>query len=193
MLPIVSTPDSIVPARLSWTKQACEYLESGGLLTPGKYELIQGEIIPKMPQKLPHMRVTTLLILYLAATFGEKNAYTQGTLSLSASSAAEPDGFAPNNTSNTSNNNSVPVATDVILVAEVSDTTLRFDLAVKATLYAEAMIPEYWVIDIENRTIHVHQDPKDSLYQSITAVSENTTIAPLHAPNSPILVRNLLP
>jgi Uma2 family endonuclease len=76
---------------------------------------------------------------------------------------------------------------------EASDTTLRFDLTIKANLYATEQIPEYWVIDIESRIIHVHRDPQDGVYQSITQENETATIAPLHAPQSPILVQNLLP
>jgi Uma2 family endonuclease len=191
MLSTVPTPEATNPARICWTVQACEYLESGGLLTPGKYELIHGEIIPKMSQKLPHMRVVTRILLYLVAAFGEENAFSQGSLFLSSNSVPEPDGFATlpayNGTSN------IPSATDVALVVEASDTTLRFDLTVKANLYATEQVPEYWVIDIESRVIHVHRDPQDGVYQSITQETETNTITPLHAPQSPILVQNLLP
>jgi Uma2 family endonuclease len=191
MLSTVPTPNAINPARICWTLQACEYLESGGLLTPGKYELIHGEIIPKLSQKISHMRVVTRILLYLAATFGEENAFSQGSLFLSPHSVPEPDGFATLPTYNSTS--SIPNAADVALVVEASDTTLRFDLTVKANLYAKEQIPEYWAIDIENRLIYVHRDPQDGVYQSITQESELATITPLHAPQSPILVQNLLP
>jgi Uma2 family endonuclease len=198
MLSTIPTPDALMPARICWTKQACEYLESGGLLVAGKYELIQGEIIPKMPQKFLHMRVITRLFAYLIATFGEDKTFSQGSLSLSSTSSAEPDGFVTisaynNNSSNNTLSVPVPSAADVALVVEVSDTTLRFDLTAKATLYASEKIAEYWVIDIENRVIHVHRDPQNDVYQSITKESETSTIAPLHAPQNPILIKSLLP
>jgi Uma2 family endonuclease len=50
-----------------------------------------------------------------------------------------------------------PVAKDVLLVIEVSDSTLRFDLDVKARLYATQGIPEYWVIDLVNRRLVRHR------------------------------------
>lgn len=55
--------------------------------------------------------------------------------------------------------NSHPTADDVLLIIEVSDTTLRFDREVKARLYALHRIPEYWVIDLTNDRLHVHRDP----------------------------------
>jgi Uma2 family endonuclease len=190
-LSTIPTPDAIAPARICWTVQACEYLESGGLLTPGKYELIHGEIIPKMSQKLPHMRVISRIFAYLLAAFGEDSAFSQGSLFLSLNSVPEPDGFATLNAHN--NTSSIPSAADIALVVEASDTTLRFDLTVKAELYAAEQIPEYWVIDIDNRLIHVHRDPQNGVYQSITQEIETNTITPLHAPQSPILVQDLLP
>src|SRR5215472_6579923 len=40
---------------------------------------------------------------------------------------------------------------DMALVVEVSDTTLRFDLRVKARLYARAGVADYWVLDVNGR------------------------------------------
>jgi hypothetical protein len=50
------------PDRKRWTRKECEFLEQNGLLI-GRYELINGDIISKMGQNLPHvsMRVSDLL------------------------------------------------------------------------------------------------------------------------------------
>jgi len=44
-------------------------------------------------------------------------------------------------------------------VIEVSDTSLDLDQTVKAELYAEAGIPEYWIVDVVARTIQVLREP----------------------------------
>jgi Uma2 family endonuclease len=48
---------------------------------------------------------------------------------------------------------------DVLWAIEVSDATRRKDLKIKAPLYAEAGISEYWVIDLDERVTHVHRGP----------------------------------
>ena len=57
-----------------------------------------------------------------------------------------------------------PVAKDVLLLIEVSDSTLRYDLDVKARLYATHGIPEYWVIDLVSRRVVRHRAPKRTEY-----------------------------
>lgn len=46
-----------------------------------------------------------------------------------------------------------------LLVVEVSDQTLQMDLGVKAELYAAAGVPDYWVLDLAKRQLHVLRDP----------------------------------
>ncbi len=64
-------------------------------------------------------------------------------------------------------------------VAEVSNTTLSFDLAVKAKLFARAEIPEYCVVDIEGRRLIVHWRPADGVYGEPESIA--TLAAPEHA------------
>jgi Uma2 family endonuclease len=45
------------------------------------------------------------------------------------------------------------------LVVEVADTTLAFDLRTKVPLYARSGIPEVWVIDVNERAVHVFREP----------------------------------
>jgi Uma2 family endonuclease len=65
------------------------------------------------------------------------------------------------------------------LVAEISDSSLGFDLTTKAELYARAEIVEYWVVDVAAHRLIVHRDPREGLYASITAYSEGETVTPL--------------
>jgi len=43
----------------------------------------------------------------------------------------------------------------VLLVIEIADSTLERDLGVKANIYREAKIPEYWVVDVQHRCLHI--------------------------------------
>jgi Uma2 family endonuclease len=57
-----------------------------------------------------------------------------------------------------------PTAKDVLLLIEVSDSTLRYDLDVKARLYATQGISEYWVVDLVNRRVVRHRAPSRKQY-----------------------------
>lgn len=84
--------------------------------------------------------------------------------------------------------NANPQPGDLRLVVEISDTTVGFDLTAKAELYARAGIIEYWVVDIAARRLIVHRDPREGLYRSIAAYSEQESVSPLAAPGSPFNV-----
>jgi Uma2 family endonuclease len=89
---------------------------------------------------------------------------------------------------------------DVRLIVEVSDATLRFDRGRKSAIYAEAGIPEYWILNLNNRELEVRRDPAPHptmpcrfLYRDERILSESDTVTPLAAPNGTIIVADLLP
>lgn len=55
--------------------------------------------------------------------------------------------------------------TDVLLIIEVSDTTLNHDKTTKLRLYASANIPEYWVINLVDNCIEIYKKPNGKIYQ----------------------------
>ncbi|MCB0609467.1 MAG: Uma2 family endonuclease, partial [Lewinella sp.] len=60
-----------------------------------------------------------------------------------------------------------PRAEDILLVIEVAGSSLQKDRQVKMPLYAEAGIPEAWVIDLEGKTIEVYSSPAPEGYSRI--------------------------
>jgi len=71
----------------------------------------------------------------------------------------------------------------LVSVFEVSDTTLDFDVK-KARLYARAGIPDYWVLDVNNRRLIVHREPNAGRYASVLAYGQDEIVAPLAAPQA---------
>lgn len=61
---------------------------------------------------------------------------------------------------------------------EVSDTSLSRDSTVKAELYAETGIPEYWLLDVQGDALIVHSDLKNGIYQSVSIRRRGGTIRP---------------
>lgn len=60
-----------------------------------------------------------------------------------------------------------PTADQIILVVEVSDTSLRKDLTDKMQLYAEAGVPTYWVVDVRHKQVTVYTRPDEGVYAAI--------------------------
>lgn len=187
--------EEAAPGRKRWTRKECARLVKKGLLT-GRYELIEGEIISKMGQNRPHIISVGMVENWLKRVFGDLFTQSQAPIDVANESNAitepEPDGAALTQpfTSYTVNN---PGPADLLLVVEVSDTTLRYDVTTKARVYARAGIVEYWVLDLNNRRLIVHRDPQTSSYQTVTEHADTDTIAPLSRPDALTLVADLLP
>lgn len=77
---------------------------------------------------------------------------------------------------------------EVFLVIEVADTSLDDDRGVKAELYAEAEIPDYWIVNLVDGCVEVLRDPQGGHYQSLTTYHAGDEIRPLRFPDYPLVV-----
>ena len=143
-LPETPVPPALTnPPRRHWTRGEREQLEGLGLLNGGKWELIEGELLRKMPKKRPHVQVLAILTGWLISIFGDHFVNTEAPIDVSPednpTSEPEPDLIVlrPDFPGLWS---AVPQSEDLLLVIEISDTTLDFDTTVKAELYARAVI-----------------------------------------------------
>ena len=66
---------------------------------------------------------------------------------------------------------------DVLLLIEVADTSLAYDRTTKLRLYAEAGIPEYWIVDCSNETVEVYRNPGSDGYRDFTRAAGATTLS----------------
>jgi Uma2 family endonuclease len=180
-----------------WTRQALQFLIEGNLIEGEKYELFEGNLHEKMKNRrhiIAQRRLLQAFLLYYAAEYLQSEAPIDVAPADNETSAPEPD-LALLNRSDEDFLTSAPQPSDISLVIEIADSTLRRDLGAKAKRYAKAEIPEYWVIDIENRQVHVHQNPQPETetWGSITIFAEAETIAPLVKPTAAIAIGDILP
>jgi Uma2 family endonuclease len=156
-------------------------------------ELIEGDLIDKRPKKQPHTYALSRVVRRLMAVF--ESVYQEAPINVAPedtpTSEPEPDaivlkpefaGYRPEQ----------PQPNELALVVEVADTTLHFDLTVKAALYARAGIVEYWVLDLNGRRMIVHREPEAGIYKSVVAYRENERVASLAAPDHHLLVSDVL-
>jgi len=190
------TENAPAPFRIVWTRDDCERFEKEGLLIAGKYELVEGEIIRKMPQNRPHSAGVSRLFASCLSIFSMDFVQTQAGINVSPednpTSFPEPDVFVLNR-SIAHFLVDYPTPTDLALVAEVSDSTLAFDLSTKAGLYARAGIVEYWVLDVVGRALTVHREPREGRYQSVLRYAADESVATLAKPSERVIVSALLP
>ena len=127
-----------------------------------RVELIRGEIRQMNPIGHPHTVVVDFLTAWsFRVSTLEKLVRIQETIYLPASdSAPEPDVVWAVEKRYTNH----PQHSDVLLLVEVADTSLRVDCGEKALLYSESGIPEYWVVDIAGRRLIVHRQPGNGGY-----------------------------
>jgi Uma2 family endonuclease len=83
--------------------------------------------------------------------------------------------------------------TSALLVIEVADASLQYDLTTKAELYARGGIPEYWVVDLVHRTLVVFRNPEHGVYRVRETHHPGSRLAPLSWPDFPVEVGALFP
>ncbi len=185
--------------RKKFTRQEVEHLTAEGFFEGQRYELIDGDLIDKMGQKPPHPFAIQTFFEVLVRIFGFGFVRIQSSLDVSDAdrerNEPEPD-IAVTERSKTHYLDHHPRGEECLLVAEVSDTTLRSDLTRKAALYARAGVREYWVLDLKGRRLVVHRQPRDGVYRSIQFFNESDnvslegraeiiSVSELHPPTAP--------
>jgi Uma2 family endonuclease len=86
-----------------------------------------------------------------------------------------------------------PTSADVLLIVEVSDSSLRFDRGEKADLYAEAGVQDYWVVNVRARTIEVRRQPREGCYEQLDVAHLDDEVSPLAYPDLKLRVAELFP
>jgi Uma2 family endonuclease len=149
-----------------------------GLLNPDdRTELIEGEIIDMPPIGDRHAAVVRLLNTRLVRAVAEAaEISTQLPVRLSLRSEPQPD-FAVVRAKR-GGYRKHPQPRDVLLLIEVSDSTLRYDLGKRASLYASHGIPEYWVFDLQRDRVWRHRDPLGREYTRLDDVESGTLPLP---------------
>ncbi len=81
--------------------------------------------------------------------------------------------------------------TSALLVIEIASTSLPRDRTLKLRLYAQANIPEYWIVNLAERRLEVYREPAHAHYKSLRYYTLDETICPLFEPEWQIPVREL--
>ncbi len=159
-----------LPHRHRITVQEYHRMAEVGLLPPdARVELIDGEIIDMAPAADPHRSAVLLLDDLLHQAVGRQGiVLCQSSIRLDAHSEPEPD-LAVLRPRTDYYRGSAPTAADTLLVIEVSDTTWRYDRNTKVPFYARHGIPEVWLLDLPDATVHFFRGLENEHYTDESA------------------------
>lgn len=158
---------------------ADDYYKMGnaGIFTENdRVELIEGEIIDMVPIGSQHAYLLNKLNRIFSKQILETTLVRiQDPLRLNHHNEPEPDLVIVTNKNYSSHH---PGPEDTLLVIEVADSSLAYDLEIKTSLYARHNIPEVWVINLNDKKIHTFQKPHDGTYQQ-QSTCDTGTISPI--------------
>jgi Uma2 family endonuclease len=183
---------AFLPSRMRFSVDHYHKMIAAGVLTEYDHvELIDGEILEMAPIGSPHTATTALLTEWLS--LGLNRAATisvGGPLVLGDFSEPEPDLMLLTRREDFYRTQHA-VASDVLLLIEVSDSSLAYDQGIKRALYARSGVGEYWVVDLAGRRVFTYREPSESGYAYSCACGQAETISPLAFPALQLSVRDL--
>ncbi|WP_308253439.1 Uma2 family endonuclease [Geminocystis sp. GBBB08] len=180
-----------LPLRLLTVREYNLMAEVGILTHQEKVELINGQIITMSPQGSFHAAAITRTNRLFTKDFNQVLIRLQLPIIVNDFSQPEPD-IAIVKYDSLDYDDRHPNATEVYLIIEIADTTLKTDLEVKRQLYASANIPEYWVLDLKQRQLYVYRESNSQDYQTTMILSDQESISPLNFPETEIKVSEML-
>lgn len=185
-------------APLSFPRRPLSVIEYHKMIDAGVFhdddrlELIEGELIQMAPISDPHIQLVNVLIHVLSPQLAGLGILSpQNPIALPPDSEPEPDItiLKPECLRRVE----VPRAQDVLLLIEVSATTLAYDRDVKIPLYARHAIPELWIVDQASRSVMVYCDPGQDDYRRIRSARGTDMISPTPLPQVRVSLSELWP
>ena len=177
-----------------WTVKEYHKLGEMGFFHPEeRVELLSGNIITISAKGTANSSATRRTANVLRDILGNQgDVYYKSPIALDDNSEPEPDitlvridpfDYATHH----------PTPSEVYLIIEVADSSLAYDREIKAKIYARSGIADYWVLNVNNRQLHVFREPADDRYQSEVILGETANISPLQFPDFNIAIQEMLP
>lgn len=186
------------PRKRLFTREEYHAMGKAGILPydKGGVELIEGEIIVMSPIGDRH----SLCVLWLTEAFyeagrlaGRAHIQTQNPVATSEISEPRPDLMLMAYREDRYAAVGHPRSRDILLLVEVSDSSLDYDRNNKLRHYSEAGIPEVWIANLRDDCIEAYTDPSPEGYRSTRIYNRGDTISPTAFPDIEISVNDIIP
>jgi Uma2 family endonuclease len=161
---------------------------AGILLEDERFEMIEGELVPMNAKGLRHeVYKGSLLTFYMTNKMQGYQIIPETTFRFSADSYFEPDILFYDSRFKLAELSSATA----LLAIEIADTTLRFDMGQKASIYSQRGVKALWVIDVTSLDTHVFGTPDADGYQSKRIVKDDEILVPDFAPELALKLKDL--
>jgi Uma2 family endonuclease len=195
--PFLNQPvdEAAAPRPYHWTREMYYRAAEVGIFEGRRVQLLNGEIYNMAPQRNDHAIAIELLVDALRIVFA-KGYRVRIQLPIQAANHSEPEPDAAIIAGSPRGQKDHP--TTALLIVEVADTTLHLDRTIKAPLYAEMGVQDYWIVNLNARNVEIHRNPMQNAdgtfrYGDIHVADADDMLIPLTAPHAKIAVVDLLP
>ena len=180
---------SLITAK--WTTEEYHRMIAAGILCDRQVELLKGEIVEMPPEGEPHAYCSDEAGEYLAKLLGDRAKIRHAKpIILPNNSEPEPD-LAIVERLGREYREHHPYPENIFWLIEYANSSLEKDLDIKNKIYAEAGIPEYWVVNLKELHLVVFREPLDGDYATKFTLSTGT-IQPLAFPDISVAIKNVL-
>ena len=179
-----------VAVRRRFTVEEYHKMGEAGIFGEGdRVELVDGEVIEMNPIGWRHARCVDRLTMRLARAAGDRYIVgVQRPISLTEHGEPQPDLVIYEE----SPPGRQPGPGEVLVLIEVSDSTLSYDKDVKLPRYARAGIPEVWIVDLQGGAVERYNDPREDGYRRTERARRNEELVSETLPGLSIPVNDAL-
>ena len=183
---------AFVPEKTRISVDRYQKMIAAGILTErDRIELIDGEMVNTAPIGPKHAALTARLTKLFVLSVGDTAIVSPGgPVNLGDFSEPQPDVLLLRPRGDYYAGK-IPEASDVLLLIEISDSTLAFDQSTKRALYARHGVVEYWIVDVEGKRIQVHREPTVNGYAQAHEFSMTDSVSPQALPAVRLIVQSL--
>ena len=187
-----SRPTAIEPYRFT-VEQYYAMAQAGILKKDDRVELIDGVVVAMAPIGNRHMAaVDKYNVLFVEALGRRGIVRVQGSVMLGPRTLPEPD-LAILRPRDDFYSSRAAGPNDVLLIVEVSDSSVEYDRGEKLALYARHNIPEVWLTILPERIIEAHTEPVGGRYTQMRVYSPGESISPGEFTDVKLPVNRIIP
>lgn len=159
-----------------------------GFFERERVELIHGMVVRMSPIGPPHSEVVARLTKLFVRALGDR-AGVRIQLPIVAWDESEPE---PDVAIVPERSYAAAHPEEAFLVIEVAETSLDYDRATKAPLYASSRVAEYWIVDVTGKMIEVYTKADNGRFTSVQRFGLGDVVRVVAFPDVTIAVRDLV-